>query len=93
MEQVNRLGGRRKDNTMTLGKIDESPKTKEGENWHCPDCQSWGPFTVTMLTRVRLHDEGTPFLDDEGDTDDDSAFACVQTASDRPPWPRFAMQE
>jgi hypothetical protein len=76
MEQVNRRGGIRKDNIMTPDRIDASPNRNEGENWHCPDCQSWGPFTVTMLTRVRLHDEGTTFLDDEGDADDDdSAFA------------------
>jgi len=56
---------------MTLGKIDEAPNRNEGEDWHCPDCQSWGPFTVTMLTRVRLIEDGTPFLDDEGDADDD----------------------
>ncbi len=61
---------------MTPDRIDESVNTNEGESWHCPDCQSWGPFTVTMLTRVRLRDERTPFLDDEGGTDyDNTAFA------------------
>jgi hypothetical protein len=89
MEQVNRLGGRRKDNTMTVGKIDESPKTKQGENWHCPDCQSWGPFTVTMTTRLRLRDERTPFLDDEGDTDDDSAFAMCPDCQRQAPVASF----
>ncbi len=66
----------REDNAMTPSRIDESVNTNEGESWHCPDCQSWGPFTVTMLTRVRLRDERELFLDDEGGTDDDNtAFA------------------
>ena len=61
---------------MTPNRIDASPNTNEGENWHCPDCQSWGPFTVDVTTRVRLRDEGTHFLEDDGDTDyDESAFA------------------
>jgi hypothetical protein len=76
MEQVNRLGGRRKDNTMTLDRIDASPNRNEGEDWHCPDCQSWGPFTVDVTTRVILSEEGTPFLEDEGGRDyDDMVFA------------------
>ena len=60
---------------MTLDRIDVSPNTNDDENWHCPDCQSWGPFTVDVTTRVRLSEDGTPFLDDEGGADDDSAFA------------------
>lgn len=67
MEQDNSWKQERKDSIMTANRIDESANTKEGENWHCPDCQSWGPFTVTMTMRVRLHDEGTTFLDDEKD--------------------------
>ncbi len=61
---------------MTPDRIDESPNRNEGEDWHCPDCQSWGPFTVDVTTRVMLRDEGTPFLDDEsGTTYDHTAFA------------------
>ena len=52
---------------MTVNRIDESANTNGGEGWHCPDCQSWGPFTVDLITSV---------LDDEGGTDDDNtAFA------------------
>lgn len=60
---------------MTLDMIDESANTNGGEGWHCPDCQSWGPFTVDLMTRAMLRDEGTPFLDNKGDTDDDRVFA------------------
>ena len=58
---------KKKGYTMTLDRIDVSPNTNDDENWHCPDCQSWGPFTMTMITRARLRDEGTTFVDDEGD--------------------------
>ena len=61
---------------MTRNRIDESANTNGGENWHCPDCQSWGPFTVDLITRVMLRDEGTHVLEDDGGTDyDGSAFA------------------
>ncbi|THJ15528.1 MAG: hypothetical protein CAF42_014905 [Nitrospira sp. CG24B] len=61
---------------MTPDRIDESPNTNEGESWHCPDCQSWGPFTVDLITRVMLRDEGPHVLDDDGPTDyDNTAFA------------------
>ena len=75
---------------MTLDKIDESPNTNDGENWHCPDCQSWGPFTVDLITRVRLRDERTPFLDDEGGADyDDSAFAMCPDCQRQAPVATF----
>ncbi len=75
---------------MTLDRIDESANTNEGEKWHCPDCQSWGPFTVTMTTRLRLRDERTPFLDDEGGADyDDSAFAMCPDCQRQAPVASF----
>ena len=61
---------------MTADRIDESVNTNGSEGWHCPDCQSWGLFTVDLITRVRLRDEGARVLDDEGGTDyDNTAFA------------------
>jgi hypothetical protein len=90
MEQVNRLGGRRKDNTMTLDRIDESANTNGGENWQCPDCQSWGPFTVDVIPRVMLREDGTPFLDDERGADyDDSAFAMCEVCQRQAPVASF----
>ena len=70
---------------MSLDRIDASPNTNGGENWHCPDCQSWGPFTMDLITRVRLHDEGTTYLDDEGDADDDGAFAMCEVCQRQAP--------
>lgn len=61
---------------MTPDRIDASANTNEGENWHCPDCQSWGPFTVDVTRRVILSEDERPFLDDEGGRDyDDMVFA------------------
>ena len=61
---------------MTPNRIDASANRNGSEGWHCPDCQSWGPFTVDLITRVMLRDEGTHVLEDDGDTDyDDRAFA------------------
>ena len=60
---------------MTPDRIDESPNRNDSEGWHCPDCQSWGPFTVDVNRRVMLSEDETPFLDNEGDTDDDRVFA------------------
>ncbi len=61
---------------MTPNQIDESPNRNEGEDWHCPDCQSWGPFTVDVTRRVILSEDETPFLYDKGGTDyDNTAFA------------------
>jgi hypothetical protein len=76
MEQDNSRERERKDIIMTPDRIDASPNTNGGEGWHCPDCQSWGPFTVDLMTRAMLRDEETPFLDDEGGMDyDNTAFA------------------
>lgn len=61
---------------MTRDRIDASPNTNCLEGWQCPDCESWGPFTVEMTTRVMLSDEGTYFLQDHGDLEyDDTSFA------------------
>ena len=78
---------------MTPDRIDELPNRNEGEDWHCPDCQSWGPFTVDVITRVMLRDEGTPFLDDEGDTDDDdTAFAMCEVCQRQAPVSAFRFE-
>ena len=78
---------------MTTDRIDASPSTNDDEGWHCPDCQSWGPFTVDVITRVRLRDEGTPFLDDEGDTDDDdTAFALCEVCQRQAPVSAFRVE-
>ncbi len=71
---------------MIRDRIDASPDTNDGENWHCPDCQSWGPFAVDVMTRVKVTDEGTPFLDDEGDLQyDDMSFAmCLDCQRQAP---------
>ncbi len=54
--------------------LDELPNGVEG--WQCPDCQSWGPFTVDVTRRVMLSEDGMPFLEDDGATDyDDQACA------------------
>jgi rubredoxin len=67
---------KKKGYTMTLDRIDVSPNTNDDENWHCPDCQSWGPFRVDVTRRVRLSDEGPHVRDDDGPTDyDHQAFA------------------
>ncbi len=92
MEQDNSRERERKDSIMTPSRIDESVNTNEGESWHCPDCQSWGPFTVTMLTRVRLSEDETPFLDDEGDTDDDTAFAMCEVCQRQAPVSSFRFE-
>jgi hypothetical protein len=65
---------------------DESPNTNCLEGWHCPDCQSWGPFTVDVTMRVMLRDDGTHFLEDDGDTEyDDTAFAMCQDCKRQAP--------
>ena len=75
---------------MTLDRIDESANTNGGEGWHCPDCQSWGPFTVDVITRVMLRDDGTHFLEDDGDTDyDDRAFAMCPDCQRQAPVASF----
>ena len=78
---------------MTPNRIDESANSDGREGWHCPDCQSWGPFTVDVITRVILHDEGTPFLDDEGDVDyDDTAFAMCEVCQRQAPVSSFRFE-
>ena len=75
---------------MTPNRIDESANRNGSEGWHCPDCQSWGPFTVDLITRVMLRDEGTHVLDDDGDTDyDDSAFAMCEVCQRQAPVAAF----
>ena len=77
---------------MTLDMIDESANTNGGEGWHCPDCQSWGPFTVDLITRVMLREDGTPFLDEEGDTDDYTAFAMCEVCQRQAPVSSFRFE-
>lgn len=80
----------REDNAMTPNRIDASANRNGSEDWHCPDCQSWGPFTVDVITRVRLRDEGTPFLDDKGSTDyDNTAFAMCTDCQRQAPVSSF----
>ncbi len=74
---------------MTLDRIDESADTNGGEGWHCPDCQSWEPFTVDVITRVMLRDEGTHVFEDDDDTDDDSAFAMCEVCQRQAPVSSF----
>lgn len=75
---------------MTLDRIDESANTNGGENWQCPDCQSWGPFTVDVIPHVMLREDGTPFLDDERGADyDDSAFAMCEVCQRQAPVASF----
>ena len=78
---------------MTRDRIDESTDTNDGENWHCPDCQSWGPFTVDVIGRVMVNDEGTHVLDDEGDANDDSAFAICPVCQRQAPVAIFSTKE
>lgn len=69
--------------TMTPDRIDESPNTNCLEGWQCPDCQSWGPFTVEVTTRVMLSDEGTHFPQNYGDLEYDdrsSNLACCASS-------------
>jgi hypothetical protein len=80
----------REDHAMTLDRINASANRNGDEDWHCPDCQSWGPFTVDVITRVRLRDERTPFLEDEGHADDDdSAFAMCEVCQRQAPVATF----
>lgn len=76
---------RKKGQHHDTSRIDESPNSNESESWHCPDCQSWGPFTVNVTRRVMLREDGTLFLDDEGDTDDYTAFAMCEVCQRQAP--------
>ena len=79
---------------MTTDRIDASPSTNDGEGWHCPDCQSWGPFTVDVITRVMLRDDGTFFLEDDGPTNyDDQVFAMCQDCQRQAPVSSFRQAE
>ena len=79
---------------MTTDRIDASPSTNDDEGWHCPDCQSWGPFTVDLITRVMLRDEGARVLDDEGGTDyDNTAFARCPDCQRQAPVSSFRQAE
>ena len=89
-KHTNRFGQKEGDIIMTPNRIDASPNTNEGENWHCPDCQSWGPFTVDVIPHVMLRDEGTPFLDDDGGRDyDATAFAMCPDCQRQAPVASF----
>ena len=77
---------------MIPNRIDASANTNGGEGWHCPDCQSWGPFTVDLITRVMLREDGTPFLDEEGDTDDYTAFAMCEVCQRQAPVSSFRFE-
>ncbi|MBS0156790.1 MAG: hypothetical protein JSS38_19565 [Nitrospira sp.] len=74
---------------MTPDRIDASPDTNGGENWHCPDCQSWGPFTVDVTMRVMLSEEVARFLDEDGDT----TFAMCPDCQRQAPVAIFATKE
>lgn len=75
---------------MTPDRLDESANTNGGEGWHCPDCQSWGPFTVDVTRRVMLSEEGTLLLEDDGGTDyDELAFARCHDCQRQAPVANF----
>lgn len=75
---------------MTPSRIDESANSDGREGWHCPDCQSWGAFTVDLITRVLLRDEGTHVFEDDGDTDyDERAFAMCEVCQRQAPVSSF----
>ena len=74
---------------MTPDRIDASPNMNSGEGWHCPDCQSWGPFTVDVTMRVMLRDDGTHVIEDDGGTDDDRVFAMCQDCKRQAPVASF----
>ncbi|MDC8447544.1 MAG: hypothetical protein LV473_04205 [Nitrospira sp.] len=77
---------------MTPNRVDESANSDGREGWHCPDCQSWGPFTVNVTRRVMLREDGTPFLDEEGDTDDYTAFAMCEVCQRQAPVSSFRFE-
>lgn len=78
---------------MTADRIDESANTNGGEGWHCPDCQSWGPFTVDLIGRVRLREEGPRAREDEGGTDyDNTAFATCPDCRRQAPVVHFRQE-
>ncbi|NGZ07879.1 MAG: hypothetical protein CV088_00605 [Nitrospira sp. LK70] len=91
--QTNRLEQEREDSIMTPDRIDASPNRHDGEGWHCPDCQSWGPFTVEVSMRVLVSEEGTPFREEAGGTDDDRAFAKCHDCQRQAPVALFAWKE
>lgn len=75
---------------MTPNRIDESANRNGSEGWHCPDCQSWGPFSVDFITRVMLNEDETPFIDDDGGTDyDDTVFAMCPDCQRQAPVASF----
>ena len=72
---------------MTPSRIDESANSDGREGWHC---QSWGAFTVDLITRVLLRDEGTHVFEDDGDTDyDERAFAMCEVCQRQAPVSSF----
>ncbi len=78
---------------MTPERTNASPNTNCLEGWQCPDCQSWGPFTVEVTMRVMLSDDGTDFLEDDGDTAyDDQAFAMCQDCQRQAPVAYFRQE-
>jgi hypothetical protein len=75
---------------MIADTLDELPNTNDVEGWQCPDCQSWGPFTVDVTRRVMLSEDGTPFLEDNGVTDyDDQAFGMCHDCQRQAPVASF----
>jgi hypothetical protein len=54
-----------------------SPNVNCLEGKRCPECGSYGPFTVVVLVRVRLSDDGTDDAED-GTTEygDDAPASC-----------------
>lgn len=64
---------------MTTTK-DSSPNENCLEGWQCPDCKSWGPFSVEARCRIIVEDDGTDTDWDNGDVEWDrgSIAQCVQ---------------
>lgn len=56
---------------------DVSPNTNCLEGWQCPDCQSWGPFSVEATIQVILYDDGTELSPSSGDTDYDTTSSAT----------------
>ena len=91
-EKYQQIWTEREDHAMTPNRVDESANSDGREGWHCPDCQSWGPFTVNVTRRVMLREDGTPFLDEEGDTDDYTAFAMCEVCQRQAPVSSFRFE-
>ncbi|OQW34118.1 MAG: hypothetical protein A4E19_18750 [Nitrospira sp. SG-bin1] len=62
---------------MTHPSHKNSPNTNCLEGWHCPDCHSWGPFTVEVTTYVLLWDDGSDLSSDHGSHAYDDASVAI----------------